>query len=152
MYQAPTPWGNTLMHARAAEICELTRSLEGVRYLRRGRDPEMGLDCAGVIAYPGHQLGLGDHDCIAYGDHPNQRQFFRELIKGGCFGVPMTELSPGDIIMIRVPKWPVHSAIYLGPNAKGVPEICHAWLPARKVCIVPYVNADLKFVFRYPGG
>ncbi len=138
------------MHVRADEIVELARSLEHVRYRKRGRTLEGGLDCGGVAAYIARTLGLSAHDSIAYGDMPDQPTFFTHLLKAGCSMIPHRELAPGDIVMIAMKRWPCHLGIYLGPGKKNVPELCHALMKDRRVTVVPFTGFKVKTVFRFP--
>ena len=157
------------MHARAHDIATLARYLHGVRYRKQGRKlvfyPDgtinlmmSGLDCAGLIACVGHSLELGTHDCLNYGDRPDPRQFMRELLQAGCTGLPQPEnlgdLELGCIMLMAEPGWPVHSALYVGPNPKTrIPEMVHSWLPAKKVCCVPFSKTQrqkFRKALRFP--
>jgi cell wall-associated NlpC family hydrolase len=140
------------MHARADEIVKLARSLEHVRYRKRGRDLETGLDCGGVAQYIARTLGLSDHDNTTYGDMPDQPTFFTHLLKAGCTMIPERELAPGDILMIAMKRWPCHLGIYLGLGKKHVPELCHALLKDRRVTVVPFTGFKVRAVFRFPEG
>lgn len=132
----------------------MARALEGTPYRKQGRSPITGLDCGGLIVYVAHQLGLTTHDCTDYGDRPNYNQFLRELKKGGFVALPTTGYEMGDVLMFKEPRWPIHGGIYLGPSPKtGQPEMAHAWLIARKVCVVPFGRTQmdkLSITFRFP--
>ena len=132
------------MHARAEEIMEFATSLDGVTYRRRGRDLG-GLDCVGVpIITSNHVLGT-NFVYNQYGDSPNPLQFRREMLEAGCTHLlPHTE-EPGDIIVLAAPKWPVHCAVLLLDN-----YMVHAFLPRKRVEVVPYEGFRYRGAFRFP--
>lgn len=153
------------MHVRSDEIVAVARSLDGIRYGKQGRLvkrnihgdiilQESRLDCAGVIWYCAYHLGLSTHNVSNYGERPDPVQFRKEIIQGGATAVRFDDLCPADILLLTAPRWPVHSAIYLGPNPEtNQPEMVHAWLPAKKVCVVPYGRVEkdkLSSIFRFP--
>ncbi len=140
------------MHTRADEIVALARSLEHVRYRRRGRDPATGIDCGGVLQYIWRTLGFSTHDNITYGDMPGHPIFFEYLHKAGCIMIPKRELASGDILVIALARRQSHFGIYLGLGKDHVPELCHALIKDRRVTVVPFVGFKVRAVFRFPEG
>ena len=124
---------------------EFAKGLDGTLYRRRGRD-RGGLDCAGVLVFTARSLGLSQFDYVGYSDKPNPAEFQRALLSAGCRQLRLDQLEPGDIMMLAAPLWPVHCAIALPGN-----RMVHAWLPHKKVEIVPVKTYKYRGAYRFPG-
>lgn len=102
------------MHFPARRFPELKQVLMSlverrVRYKVCGRDPEGGLDCAGMVAYPLEAIGASfEYDDMSYrthwfreakvGEHYlKQLRRFMEVRLG-----PVKRLLPGDLLLFRM--------------------------------------------------
>lgn len=93
------------------QIVSLARSWVGqVRFRHQGRDPENGLDCAGVVIRIAHDLQLSDFDIVAYPRIPDGRGM-KDLLDREMISILRSELLPGDAVLLADNRWPCHLAI-----------------------------------------
>lgn len=116
-----------------AAIVAEARSWQGVRWRHQGRSRQ-GIDCAGLVICTAHALGLSDFDTTAYDRVPDGTTL-RALCDTHLRPVPLAQLQPADVLLMRFDVDPQHMAIvtdypYGGPGVMGM---VHAYATARKV-------------------
>ena len=92
------------------DIVETTRGCLNTPFLHQGRIKGLGLDCAGLIVYPAHTLGLSDFDNTNYSRSPDGVSLERTLNQQ-MQRIPFTAVSPGDILLFAFLKNAQHLAI-----------------------------------------
>lgn len=81
--------------------------------MHQGRSPA-GVDCIGLVFLVAREMGVDLVDRPGYGRTPFRGLLEAEL-KDQLEEVPLTELSPGDIMLLKWPNGaPSHVAIYTG--------------------------------------
>ena len=140
------------MHNRADEIVAKAKEFDGVRFKHQGRDPALGLDCAGLIIKVAHDLELFTFNTTDYPKRPNARDFRRHMLAAGF--TPVAPYEHGDVLRLADPAGPpVHVAIY-EVDERGKEWIIHAWAIARKVVrteLTPSIRKHVREAMRYPG-
>lgn len=114
------------------DIVDAARSYVDVPFKHMGRTRH-GLDCVGLVAIAGCDVGLKDISDIhipTYGRVPRPTLFDMalrcELVK--CeYG----QVRPGDVLLFSIRKLPQHLAIYA--EREGVPYMIHAYSRFKKV-------------------
>jgi len=80
-----------------------------------------------LILAVGRELGLLDFDTRAYGRIPDGQQL-RALCEHHLTSKPLTEVAPGDVLLMRFTRHPQHLAIV---GYRGVPfSLVHAYADA----------------------
>lgn len=82
-------------------IAEEARALIGTRFRHQGRDPEVGLDCVGLVLAAHAAAGIEIEAPADYPRHPDARELsgllnqeFERLLPGMPWG-------PGDVLQLR---------------------------------------------------
>lgn len=111
--------------------------------------PGRGLDCLGVIACAGKELGLVSHDVPDYPRLPPDGETLqREIARAGFQPVAVAAAQPGDVYLMRVTRHPQHVAL------KTDRGILHAWMEARAVVehgLDDMWRARIVAAYRFPG-
>lgn len=99
------------------------RSCMGVKFRHMGRDPETGLDCAGISQWSMKQVPRPVYDLEAYGRDPHKDGLERALREN--FGPPVSlqEMREGDNVLMKFQKHsaPRHIAIVTNhPDGLGL--------------------------------
>ncbi len=96
--------------------------LEGVPFTDHGRDPKVGLDCAGLLIAAARKVGL----------KPQDRPYV--IVRGSDYWKPMAEIvealaypvegewERGDVLGFRYGPMKNHLGVYLGGG-----KLVHAW-------------------------
>ena len=136
-------WRNIQMHDRANDAVRLAKSFVGVPFKHQGCNPLVGFDCAGLILYVAHDLGLIPCEKQSYSRRPQPNEFRQTMLRLGC--TPIAEPMHGDMIRIASPEWPVHIAFYEQDGNDC--WIIHAYAKTR--CVVRQkVDDDVRKTFR----
>lgn len=101
--------GPPLTAEESAALIEACRSLVGrVRFRHQGRNPDIGLDCAGMVGWGLWQIGRSFVDIKGYGrePHKNGLRAALETNLGHC--VPVESMSAGDVPLMRFDGDPRH--------------------------------------------
>lgn len=147
-----TFWGSIPMHARGNEIVARAKEYDGVRWRHQGRSMETGVDCAGLLACVGKDLGITNFDSLQYSRRPNPRRFKQILLQAGCIPINAGQVANGDILRLAESKHPVHVGIY-EKDERGQEWIIHSWAITRKVvreALTETRRRQIAEVMRYP--
>jgi len=115
-----------------AEVVAAAREWLGTRWHHQGRLKGVGVDCAGLIIGVARELELVDFDYSNYGRVPDG-QNMTALCRAQMTPVKLSEIAPGDVLLMRFDSDPQHLAFvgdYLGGDGLS---IIHAYTLARKV-------------------
>ena len=98
------------------DIAEAARRLIGVPFRHQGRDPDVGLDCVGVVVVAYDAAGIALHGRTDYPRRPSGpelRGMLREQLREVAPGMPW---GPGDVLLIRDDgnRYGLHVAIAVG--------------------------------------
>ena len=106
----------------ADEIIAAARACIGTPFLHQGRQPGVGLDCAGVAVHVAGALGCELIDQAGYGRQPAHGMLEAMLDAQPCLqGVTDDAAQAGDVLLMRFKGEPQHLAILAGET------MIHAW-------------------------
>ena len=130
------------------DILSLARECIGTPFLNQGRTPGHGLDCAGVVLYPGNKLGLINFDYKGYGNQPIPKIMYK-FLKENSTEISLRDIKPADVIWFKFTNDLQHLAIYTGRN------IIHSVSRGPRKVVehgyrFPWPQRAVK-AFRYPG-
>lgn len=109
------------------DIVSAARALVGVPFRHQGRNPEIGLDCVGLVAAIANGFGLPVVDRLDYARTPGRGQLEAALESQPCLE-KIASLEPACVVLMRISRSPQHVGIYTGAS------MIHAWSDAGKVC------------------
>lgn len=121
------------------------RSCLGTPFHHQGRAPKAGLDCIGLIIVASQAAGIAVHDRTDYGRRPDGTSLVEALMAHG--GVPVEDISAGDILLFRYDGQPQHVAL-----ATSQETMIHSFAPAGEVVetlIGTYWRRRLVGVYRF---
>ena len=103
--------GGPLTPEETAAFIAHSRYLKGVRFRHQGRDPKIGLDCAGLAIVSMQAIGRPVKDLEGYGREP-----YRDGLRGALtanLGSPVSNqtMRAGDVVMMRFAGDPRHVGI-----------------------------------------
>jgi cell wall-associated NlpC family hydrolase len=120
------------MQSIANSVVEKAREYLGTRWHHQGRVKGVGVDCIGLIMCVAYDLGLGDWRGVGgYGRLPTGGRLRTDLSEA-LDSVPLDEMQPGDILLMRFAGEPQHVAL-LSTMADGRLGMIHAHAAQRKV-------------------
>lgn len=107
-------------------IVEQARACLGTPFHHLGRQPGVGLDCAGLIICVARSLGVvaPDFDVPVYARQPDGHSLIK-LCDRHMRRVPQARMQPGDVIVVIVDRDPQHMG-FLGDYRHGGLSIIHA--------------------------
>ncbi len=114
-----------------ADIVAEARTWLGTRFHHQGRLKGVGVDCAGLVAGVAESLGLPVQDRTDYTRQPDG-QMLEETCDQQLDRIPVADIQPGDVLLMRFDEEPQHLAI-VGDYALGGLSIIHAYAQARRV-------------------
>lgn len=116
-------------------IVAAARTAVGTPFRHQGRLASKALDCAGLVCHVAASLGIEYVDQSGYSKRPSQGLLEAALDSQPCLvRVGVTEMQPGDVLLMRFTGDPQHLAIYAGwSDVYHDDGIIHAWLQAGKV-------------------
>ncbi|GAB3099664.1 C40 family peptidase [Aestuariicella hydrocarbonica] len=112
------------------KLSDHARELMGVPFLHQGRNPAVGIDCAGMVSIAMQRFGVEHTDVKGYNRNPDGKTLKNHLdsqVNLRQIPFPVAEC----IILFRIKRDPQHVAIYDGN------EIIHAYSTAKKVTSNP---------------
>lgn len=89
------------------------RQLLGLPWVHQGRNPELGIDCAGLVIESGLAAGVPVVAPADYGRvvHPS---VLIDSLRRYCNEVDKTDLQPGDVLLMAWRRVPQHLGVYIG--------------------------------------
>ena len=126
-----------------AEIVEYARSWIGVRYRHQGRTRRHGLDCAGLLARVGNDLGILEFDSHNYHRFPTDNSFYKVFLQGGF--VRTEDPKAGTIAIMKVAGVPCHTGILTGEGT-----VIHSYAPYRKVIETVFDPESADAYYEFP--
>jgi NlpC/P60 family putative phage cell wall peptidase len=109
------------------DIIATARTWLGTPWVHQGRLKGIGVDCGGLIIGVGRELGLLDFDTQAYGRIPDGQRL-RALCDEHLLAKPVSDIVPGDVLLMRFTRHPQHLAIV---GDRGEPfSLIHAYADA----------------------
>jgi cell wall-associated NlpC family hydrolase len=103
------------------------RTCIGVTFKLQGRNPDIGLDCIGLVVWAAAQCGLIVPDAQDYLLSDNPERLDKGLLAAPLKPVDFTHLMSGDILRLLSNGQTLHLAIY------GEASLIHADIRCRKV-------------------
>jgi cell wall-associated NlpC family hydrolase len=93
--------GPPLTAEESAAFIAAARACKGVRFRHQGRNPKIGLDCAGLPQYAMSTLGRGVFDLKAYGREPHKNGLRMAMVENFGAPVPRESMRAGDVVLMR---------------------------------------------------
>ncbi len=140
------------------EICEYAVKVQEAktRYRHQGRNPEVSLDCAGLVIACGKYIGCipQEYEYSRYGRLPVLGEIHKLLIQMGDVK-NKSDILPGDVVELNDIgyQWPCHMGIVV-PGTKGRLDLIHAYLRVGRVARHGYAanwEDQTVAVFQYKG-
>ncbi|KAF1706296.1 glycoside hydrolase [Pseudoxanthomonas sacheonensis] len=103
--------GPPLTAEESAAFVAAARSCMGVRFRHQGRNPAIGLDCAGLPQWAMQQIGRPIWDIHAYGTEPHKDGLYEAMVRNMGGPVPLKSIQPGDVVLMRFHGAPRHVGI-----------------------------------------
>lgn len=109
--------------SRVQAFVDAARACVDTPFKHQGRQPGVGIDCAGVVVCAWRAAGLAAADRRGYSREPQQR-VLRQALLEVCDKVdrPGAAYRPGDILFMRFGREPQHLAVV---TDRGT--IVHCW-------------------------
>jgi len=138
------------------QIIAAARSLIGTPFRHQGRIAQGVVDCAGAIVAIADDIGADYLDQQGYSSHPSNGLLESALDAQPCLvRVPLSDMQPADVLLMKFASDPQHLAIYVGFNPVYQDHgIVHAYAQARKVCehrLTDEWRARIVRVYRFQG-
>lgn len=118
------------------QIIAAARSHIDTPFRHQGRAAQGVLDCAGLVVAVADAIGADYLDQQGYSSHPSNGLLESALDAQPCLvRVPLSDMQPADVLLMKFASDPQHLAIYIGfSQAYQDFGIVHAYAQARKVC------------------
>lgn len=95
------------------DIVAAARAMLGTPFQHQGRQPEAGLDCAGLVIAVCQRLDIAYLDAPAYGRRPHAGLLENHLAAQPCIeSILIGQALPGDLLLMRFVAEPQHLAIH----------------------------------------
>lgn len=117
------------------QIIDEARKWLGVRFRHQGRTVH-GIDCAGLVAVVGNELGLIDFDYTTY-KRQSLPHVFIDTFRGIMKEKSMMDRLPGDVLLTRSMDHTCHS-VFFSEMPDGSESMIHAYAITRKVVEEPF--------------
>lgn len=99
----------------AETIVDTARGCVGTKFRHQGRIAGQALDCAGLAVVALRSAGVEVKDLTNYSRTPHDDKLRKVLdMQPGLYSVSVSDMSSGDILLIRIGTQPSHIAIYAG--------------------------------------
>lgn len=126
------------------KIVEIARSKINLPFQHQGRNPDIALDCVGLLTYIVDQLGIDYDDVFGYPRTPYDRTIIKALDHQKCLQRIKVK-EHGCIIILRITRQPQHAAIY----DEGKNTIIHSCATMEKVIEQEYVKHFVERTARF---
>ena len=93
--------GPPLTEAERMAWIAAARAMLGLRWRHQGRDPQRGVDCAGLLVCAMRAIGRPVADVSAYGREPYRNTLERIMREGFGDPVPLDGMRVGDAVMLN---------------------------------------------------
>lgn len=103
--------GPLLTAEESAAFIAAARRLKNVRFRHQGRNPKIGIDCAGLALVAMQSIGRPVHDIKGYGREPYRDGLEGALIANLGPKVEKDSMKAGDVVMMRFAGDPRHVGI-----------------------------------------
>jgi hypothetical protein len=144
-----------------AEVVACARSYVGTKFVHQGRRLGQALDCVGLILCVGEDLAFEDKNGVPllrtdYPDYPAQPKgrFVHDECVKRLVRKSILDLKPGDVITLRLPTDPCHTAIIGEIPGQGLSMI-HCYDGGRRKCIEHRLDEHwqrrIVGAFEFPG-
>lgn len=133
------------------EIQEQARTYLGTKWRHQGRNPDRGIDCAGLIALVAKNLGLSEYDSTNYHRNPLSDNFVRHF-SSNMTRKRIVDRRMGDVVLFRDKTFSCHSAFITHKN--GTEHIIHAYAKRKKVIEEPLTKdwiSRMTYCFEFYG-
>lgn len=116
------------MFRRSQDLIDAARACVDTPFHHQGRQPGVGLDCAGLLVVAMQSLGLSPLDRTDYSRTPHGGELESMLDAQPMLArVPIHDMHDGDVLLMRFEKEPQHLALHAGET------IIHAYQTVGKV-------------------
>lgn len=117
------------------DVIRVAAEVQGTPFRHQGRQPGLGLDCAGLYVYVCQSLGIPHLDAVGYPRTPYDGQLERQLdAQPALRRIPKEDAKKGDILIMRMSRSPQHITFHAG-EFYGHPYVIHASEMHGKVCL-----------------
>ncbi len=118
-----------MSHLIISPIIAVARTYIGTPYHHQGRQPQIGLDCLGVVVCALRACGYSVNDQTDYTQSPNGAHMLAS-IRAHAVGERPRHYPPqaGDLLLFRFNQQPQHCAL-----ATGDGQMIHAYAPQGSV-------------------
>lgn len=125
------------------DLIAAARACLNTPFHHQGRQPNVGLDCGGLLVVALRAIGIQPVDMVAYDRRPHGGIMENLLDSQPCLTrVQVSEMRPGDILLMRFKSDPQHLALLAGES------ILHAWEAAGRVVEHRMDNRWLRHIVR----
>ena len=112
----------------AGDLIAAARACLATPFHHQGRQPGVGLDCAGLLIVALRAVGIEALDLPAYGRRPHGGELETMLdAQPYLLRLPLNSMRDGDVLLMRFFRDPQHLALYAGGT------ILHAYEAAGQV-------------------
>lgn len=105
------------------EIQDSARSYIGTQWRHQGRDRDMGVDCAGLVACVAKDIGVlpPEWDYTNYDRQTDGRELLETLMKY-LIKKPVEAGLPGDVILMKhiTARWAIHCGVLTDLGSQGL--------------------------------
>lgn len=102
------------------------------KFRHMGRNPETGLDCAGLAQWAIQQIGRPVWDIAAYGTEPHKDGLRHAMWMNMGDPVPRDSIRPGDVVLMKFEGEPKHVGI-IGDYPGGLLSLIHTYGTIKRV-------------------
>ncbi len=103
--------GEPLTADESAALIAACRSFMHVPFRHQGRNPAIGLDCAGMVAAALKVIGRPIADLKGYGREPHKNGLRDMLVANLGPALSKAEMQPGDVALVKFDGDPRHVAL-----------------------------------------
>lgn len=122
------------------------RDCLGTPFHHQGRQPQLGLDCIGLVVVALRAAGMTIDDRQDYGRRPDGHALEAALRQHGA--IKADGIAAGRVLLFRYDRQPQHVAL-----ATSAATMIHSFAPVAEVvetCIGPYWQRRLVGIYAFP--
>jgi cell wall-associated NlpC family hydrolase len=132
-------------------IQEQARKYLGIPWRHQGRNPDVGIDCAGLVVLIAKDLGLSNYDAVNYHRNPMNDAFIRHFADN-MEKRRIVDRKMGDVVLFKDKMFSCHSGIVTFKN--GQEHLLHAYAKRKQVIEEPFTEEwrkKISYCFRFHG-